>query len=259
MRPAHALWLLGLSIALSGCALVEDASRNIHVACATPREERQEKARNQEWAEEAWQTVCKDAGASGHSPDFAQGFKDGFAEYLFRGGNGELPLAAPLRYRDVGYQNPQGYQAIQDWFEGYRLGSARAHDSGARKWITGPSPLHPESHESHVMPANEARAATLGAPEPERKAWLQPPMSVPGSADSGTPKPAPTAPSTPTVPAVPRTLEILPSQAPRGGSPKLLEVVPEPPTETQPIEPRPAANSGSLRIHAVELAPPDAR
>jgi hypothetical protein len=241
MRPAHALWLLGMSIALSGCALVEDAGSNFHVAVSTPGEERREKARNQQWAEEAWQTVCKDTGAAAHSPDFAQGFKDGFAEYLFRGGNGELPLAAPLRYRDICYQNPQGYQAVQDWFDGYRLGTAKAHDSGARKWITGPSPLHPEPH---VVPVNDGRAATLSAPEPERKAWLQPPISAVTPQDNGTQKPAPT---------VPTPLEILPSEAPRDGSPKLLEVVPEPATESQP-----AANSDSLKIHAVELAPPDA-
>jgi hypothetical protein len=249
MRPAHALWLLGVSIALSGCALVEDTCRNIRVACTTPREEHREKTRNAEWAEEAWQTVARESGGCAHSCDFAQGFKDGFAEYLFRGGCGEVPLAAPLRYRDIGYQNPQGYQAIQDWFDGYRLGTARAHDSGVRKWITGP-PILPLAPPPQAPLVHDARSATLGAPEPERKAWLQAPQNLnkppadttPKSAPTTTPKSAPTPP--------PAKLEVLPSEAPRGGAAKLLS--PE-----APIEVKPVTNSESLRIHAVQLAPPD--
>jgi hypothetical protein len=238
MRPAHALWLLGLSIALSGCALVEDTGRNFHVAVATPFEERREKARNQQWAEEAWQTVCNDTGASAHSIDFAQGFKDGFAEYLFRGGDGELPLAAPLRYRDVKYQNPQGYQAIQDWFEGYRLGAARAHDSGARKWITGPPVWH---QEAPVASTHDVGAAKLGGPEPEDQPRLQPPQFAPSPAINGEQKPAP---------MLPGKLENLPTEAPQSGPSKSHDVVPEPAPELQP-----ATSSDSLKISVPEPAP----
>jgi hypothetical protein len=144
MRPSCALWLLGLSMAGSGCALVEDSSRNLFVAVSTPIEVHREKARNEKWAEAAWQTAVMRDGPQTHTEHYARGFKDGFAEYLFRGGDGEPPLVAPLRYRQIGYQNPQGYQDIQDWFAGYRHGATAARDSGARKWITSPSGLQTE-------------------------------------------------------------------------------------------------------------------
>ena len=63
--------------------------------------------------------------------DHAEGFKDGFAEYLFRGGDGESNLVAPLHYRQIKYQSPEGYAAIQDWFSGYRHGASAARASGA--------------------------------------------------------------------------------------------------------------------------------
>jgi hypothetical protein len=147
MKPTQAILLLGLSIACSGCALVQDACRNAWVNCSTPYEEHRETARNREWAEAALQTACAQGKLGGISEDFASGFKDGFVEYLFRGGEGLPPLVAPYRYRNIRYQNPQGYQAIQDWFTGFRVGAATARDSGARKWITGPSSLQSEHHD----------------------------------------------------------------------------------------------------------------
>jgi hypothetical protein len=154
MRHALGLALMVLSIASSGCALVQDSCQNVLVSLKTPLEEHREKARNRRWAEEAWQQVaCASHGFMnqvGHSEDYAHGFKDGFAEYLYRGGDGEPPLVAPLRYRDSRYQNEQGYHAVQDWFAGYRHGAAMARDSGARKWITGPSSLQAELDGAHV-------------------------------------------------------------------------------------------------------------
>jgi hypothetical protein len=146
--------MLGLSIAGPGCALVEDSSRNLFVAVSTPIEVHREKARNDRWAEAAWQTVVMKDGPCAHSEDFARGFKDGFAEYLFRGGDCEPPLIAPLHYRQYRFQTAKGYQAIQDWFAGYRSGATAARDSGARRWITSPSALQTELHEAppHDVP-----------------------------------------------------------------------------------------------------------
>jgi hypothetical protein len=155
MRHALGLALMILSITSSGCALVQDSCRNVCVSLKTPLEEHREKARNRQWAEAAWQQVACTRNLSGvgrgFSEDYANGFKDGFAEYLFRGGDGEPPLVAPLRYRDTRYQTEQGYHAVQDWFAGYRHGAAMARDSGARRWITGPSSLQGELA-SHPMP-----------------------------------------------------------------------------------------------------------
>ena len=141
MKAAVRLWLLGLGIVSPGCALVEDAGRNFCVALKTPLEIHRERVRNEKWAENSWQMICEKDGPAAHSADFAHGFKDGFAEYLFRGGDGEPPLVAPLKYRDIRYQNPAGYRAIQDWFDGFRLGAVTAGQRrlgngsrGRRRW-----------------------------------------------------------------------------------------------------------------------------
>jgi hypothetical protein len=147
MRRALALSWIGVSIVCSGCALVEDATRNVVVGVTAPIETHREVARNKAWAEAAWQKVCSSGGPREFSADYTQGFKDGYAEYLFRGGDGEPPLLAPAHYRHLRYQTPEGYQAVEDWFAGYRQGAATARDTGARRWITGPTGLLPEVHE----------------------------------------------------------------------------------------------------------------
>ena len=156
MRSAYALVLLGLSILSSGCALIEDTNRNLFVALSTPIETHREMARNRSWADAAWQKERCTQGFVERSDDYAQGFKEGYAEYLFRGGDGEPPLVAPLRYRHIRYQNANGYLAIENWFAGYRHGAAIARDTGARSWVTGPSGLQSAvpkngTQESHLL------------------------------------------------------------------------------------------------------------
>lgn len=150
MRPAIALSLFGWSILCSGCALIEDGNRNLCVALSTPIETHREMARNRRWAEDAWRGVAGNGGPCKHTNDYAQGFKDGYAEYLFRGGDSEPPLVAPLHYRQLRYQTPKGYLAVEDWFAGYRHGAALARDSGARQFVTGPSGLRGEINASVI-------------------------------------------------------------------------------------------------------------
>src|SRR5262249_24203989 len=118
MRPALALLLLGLSVASPGCALVEDVSRNFCVSLSRPIAENREYVRAREWADEAWQRTGMMDGLGRSSGDYANGFEDGFAEYLYRGGDGEPPLLPPPHYRHLRNQSPEGYQAAQDWFAG---------------------------------------------------------------------------------------------------------------------------------------------
>ena len=164
MRPLLALSWFGLSLVCSGCALIEDANRNLLVALTTPIETHKEIARNKRWAETAWQKICMNSGPRQFSRDYAHGFRDGYADYLFRGGDGEPPLLAPLHYRHLRYQTPQGYLAVEDWFAGYRHGAAVAHDTGARRWITGPTGLlfEPSAPLVHAP----LLAATRGPVEP---------------------------------------------------------------------------------------------
>jgi hypothetical protein len=131
------LLVLLLGFFSSGCIVVKDGGQRASVDFAESAEDARERVRDRQWAETAWKQNC----AANHqrlvSPDYAQGFKDGFAEHL-HSGQEQLPHSAPARYRGVEYQTPQGYRAIEDWLDGYRCGIAVAIESGCRRWITGP-------------------------------------------------------------------------------------------------------------------------
>jgi hypothetical protein len=141
MRRAVALGLVALSLCGGGCTLVHDAT------CLTVYKMREavrdchEGVRDRAWADHAWAQVRRECPKGAYSHDYAQGFKDGYAHYLFRGGNGEPPPLPPRHYRALRYQTPEGYQAIEDWFAGFRHGAGVAQHSGHRRWITGPSSL----------------------------------------------------------------------------------------------------------------------
>src|SRR5262245_61489174 len=76
-------------------------------------------------------------GAGGpYSPDFCAGFKEGYADYLQFGGNGEPPAVPPRHY--WGQMSPQGRAAAQEWFAGFRVGSAQARQEGMRETIIVP-------------------------------------------------------------------------------------------------------------------------
>ena len=59
------------------------------------------------------------------------------------GGCGEPPPVPPRRYWKNAYQTPQGHQAIQDWFAGFRNGASDAEASGWRHFATVPSSVIP--------------------------------------------------------------------------------------------------------------------
>jgi hypothetical protein len=188
MRGKATFLVLALSGMGSGCALIQDGARNICTDIRDHVDDARERVRNRRWAEEWWGQVCA-ASMQPFSPEYAQGFKDGFVEYLFSG-NTEPPPVAPLRFRGYRYQTPQGYQAIEDWFAGYRHGVSAAIDSGYRRWITapvavplppGPPPLvpPPPAPLPAVLPTTPA-PEPLPAPRPvETKVKPQQQAAVP--------------------------------------------------------------------------------
>jgi hypothetical protein len=142
MQARGVLLIIGLGMLGSpGCKLgttAHDVSARVHQSV----EDRAEQRRNAQWASQAWNAECQAHPGWTWSEDHACGFRDGFEEYLWHGGNGEPPPLPPVKYRAVQYQTPQGYQAIEEWFAGYRHGAAVAHQGGYRNLVTGPSSLH---------------------------------------------------------------------------------------------------------------------
>lgn len=135
------------------------------------------------------------------SKAFGKGFRQGVQNYLMYGGDPEPPPMPPICYWSKYYQFPEGHQAIEDWFEGYRHGTAWTMEAGYRSLIVVPSS------------ADRLRDPDLGVP----------PASLPGGPEYGakksdgadekkgellpfppTPVPEP-GPMSPTTPAPPQT------------------------------------------------------
>src|SRR4029077_20557894 len=100
----------------SGCSLAGSAVNTACTELTRSLNECTEHKRNRKLAEAAWDDF-QNASPKAYGNDFACGFKDGFAEYLYAG-PGDPPLP-PHRYWATRYQTPEGYQAIEAWFAGY--------------------------------------------------------------------------------------------------------------------------------------------
>jgi hypothetical protein len=165
MRAPFTLCLLAASLGSAGCVLVRDGTGIVGYKLRERCSDCGERWRDQRWAAQAWKQVKQSNPQHVYSDDYAHGFKEGFVDLLFRGGSGEPPLVAPRRYRGVGYQTPDGYRAVQDWFDGYRHGSAQASKSGYRQLVTGPCSL-PQPGLDHLTPTEPQNKTTLPIGEP---------------------------------------------------------------------------------------------
>lgn len=136
------LWIIGFCTVLMGCSLVENGYRTLFCEpwefCGDANEHHAH-ARHLRMACDAWRDVQQCNEGQPFSRDYAIGFKDGYTDYLDAGGNGEPPPLPPRTYWTEHYETPEGHQAIQDWFAGFRHGAAVARQSGCRHFATVPS------------------------------------------------------------------------------------------------------------------------
>jgi hypothetical protein len=139
MRRRYSVFILALSLLSSGCNLVCDGIRTTCACFGDAVEDVREYRRDRALADEVWDNVCACKQGESYSVDYERGFRDGFVDYLYRGGCGDPPSLPPHRYRHFRYQTPDGYHAIEDWFAGYRHGATAARETNYRRWITGPA------------------------------------------------------------------------------------------------------------------------
>jgi hypothetical protein len=84
-------------------------------------------------AEKAWQEID---GGQTYCKDYQLGFKEGFADYLQYGGNGEPPSIPPRQYWKK--DSIAGRQLGMEWSAGFRTGAAAAKRTGLRDLIVVP-------------------------------------------------------------------------------------------------------------------------
>lgn len=98
---------------------------------------------NKEIAKEAFRQFDAHHAEFPASPDFRDGFIEGFADYLTFGGSGAPPVVPPRRYWNLPDRNPAGQDAVQAWFAGFAAGASEAKLSGLREQQTVPSSYVP--------------------------------------------------------------------------------------------------------------------
>ncbi|MBV9122326.1 MAG: hypothetical protein JO112_03060, partial [Planctomycetes bacterium] len=126
---------------VSGCSLFYNGTRSVVFSASRTVENATQAIHNRELAEAAWKSFHHANPGPKYSEDFACGFEEGFADYLRAGGSGEPPPFPPHKYWKTCYETPEGFQAAEDWFAGFRQGSAAARESGLRQFIILPSSL----------------------------------------------------------------------------------------------------------------------
>jgi hypothetical protein len=220
MRKLSILAFAGVCVFCQGCGLGLQATRVLTYRTAEAIEDHKERKRNRDWAEATWNRLSPTVGQLGCSPDYADGFKEGFAEYLFQGGQCHAPSLPPLHYRKIKYQTPEGYRAIELWYAGYQHGASVADEGGFRRLVTGPPP--PSSVPLFTEPVVPAVPPMPALPPVMPHAESPPPLNVPVVSE-------PVAPTLPRVmPYGEPPLPVLPQSPVRHDEPP-LPVLPQPP------------------------------
>jgi hypothetical protein len=184
MRSKLILGMTGLCLFAAGCRLAGDITDNLVFSTCLVSDECRAKIYYRHLAGAAWADLRAADPSHAYSADFANGFKEGFADYLDAGEHGGQRPLPPLKYWKIRYQNPEGHLAIEAWFAGFQTGAAVAKNSGYRDFVILPV--------GHSVPPPLGSAApgpvgsTLGAPV------LTPPLpSCAPAAALGTPVPMP--------------------------------------------------------------------
>ena len=141
--------VLGLIALCQGCDLAVNFTRNVIFEVQRCTDDCREHIRNRRLANLAWNEAQDCVPMGPFRPDYARGFKDGYADYLYAGGECDPPFLPPRHYWGMRYETPQGFQAIQDWYAGYRHGRAAAQLSGYRQFVMIPFPMSEPGLRTH--------------------------------------------------------------------------------------------------------------
>jgi hypothetical protein len=161
------------------------------------------------YAEKSWTQLCK-ANPQHFSDAYHNGFVEGFVDYVQAGGSGEPPYLPPFRYRLSPYRTPEGLSLVDDWYAGFRHGSAIAKESGLRELNLVPLPAYAVPKDLNAVDTSETikpassnpKAPNEGSPWGDQRKILPIPRSIP-EAPQAPPAPFPAGflnlPSRPTI------------------------------------------------------------
>ncbi len=184
-------WILGLCVLAAGCSPTYNVTLTTFLeplAFNDTADKIVEVSRDCKLAKQAWEEVVRCNPGAPYSCDYAKGFKEGYADYLYAGGPATPPPVPPRCYWKPKYETPEGYQAIEDWYAGFRHGAAVAQASGYREYVPVPTWVPPPSARRPPPPP----PAPPAPPAPEQLPAPRPDSSERGTAQ-GSPPPTPPA------------------------------------------------------------------
>lgn len=234
MRMPAIVLLSGLSALAVGCSVdvLHYGAKNLVYAPCNRLNGAKECAKAKALAEESWRRFQGCNPGVKYSKDFADGYVFGFADYVEKGG-GIPPVVAPLHYRKVRYETPEGHQQISDWFAGCRAGIAAGMASGYREYVVLPMSVPPKrdpgTYGMQEMAPGAEMEPVLPPPKPVAPEKVAPPVPVPVP---------PTEPTSAGVPlAAPPSAVVPPSAAPVPSPAPLTAPTSAPPPGATPVPP----------------------
>ncbi|QDU19386.1 hypothetical protein [Urbifossiella limnaea] len=191
-------------------------------------------------AREAWKAVRAEYPRRCFTAEFHDGFLDGYADHLDRGGDGTPPPTPPLRYtRHARYFTPEGHVLLKDYFLGFKYGADVAVATGQRQFLTVPV-LVPDGGSAAL--ADVVTPAAPPTPPSDRAAPLPQPLPPPNAVPKSDQPAAPPGPSLSKFPesvapaALPVSLPVPRLPEPPAAVPTLPAHVPTPPvTDDLPL------------------------
>lgn len=198
-----AIAIAGGMIPLAGCQLTHMAAHNLLNEPIQYLDEKKVTDRLRDDAEAVLREWEQQNGGP-VSDDFEDGFVDGYADYLERGGNAVPPAVPPLKYRRGRFLNPDGHARIHDYFAGFQAGADTAAQSGRRQFLTVPI-LVPDP-QPIVQPNARQIPSELCAPncgpQPTLPGETLPPPRALNPVTTGLPAPSRPLASPPDLPSV---------------------------------------------------------
>ena len=126
-------------ILLSGCTVCELAMRTTKhepEAFSWKHDRPRSTEVYEQWAEQVWGEESASCPEMATEKDYYLGFRDGFVDFIWAGGNGEPPPVPPRHLWNVMLRSPDGKRRADLWFDGYRHGARVARFGGYREMGT---------------------------------------------------------------------------------------------------------------------------
>ncbi|MGL4512588.1 MAG: hypothetical protein ACRCT8_05810 [Lacipirellulaceae bacterium] len=227
-RPRRGIAAIAVAASLAaGCTPCESARNtliNEPKQFFWERDRKESRALYLAWAEEAWASEVGRGACVSESADYAWGFREGFADYVYGGGTGEPPVVPPRPYWNALNRIGEGRAAVDQWFAGYRHGSSTARSGGYRHEAIVRSSM--ATQVGHALPAYN--------PATGEPSFQGTPMTPPPVEGELVPIPSADEPATAADGEADRAADDLPQQAP--GADAIDPPIDAPPATAEPMD-----------------------